>query len=266
MSWITASGGLASYNVTSANNLITVSTTTSAATLTASTSPTFTNLYLTNALSMVQGGTGTTTAATIQGQVLSFDGSTYRPTNLVAGASITITTSTPGTITIATTGLQAAITAGTNLSFSGATLNFVGFATTTVNTLSFVGTSATTYYLNPEHLIYPFYIENPAANENDGLWIANATTTITKILCVNTKGTTDSANVNLIWDSSAATATSSAASKVFTDFTSCNATTTPMSMSINGSSTVPTNFVLRFITSTASTSGMTLSIFGRDNQ
>jgi hypothetical protein len=54
------SGGLASYNVTSANGLITVSTSTTLATLTASTSPTFTNLYLTNALPVTQGGTGLT--------------------------------------------------------------------------------------------------------------------------------------------------------------------------------------------------------------
>jgi len=57
---ITGSAGGASYNVVSANGLITVATSTTLATLTASTSPTFTNLYLTNPLAVAQGGTGAT--------------------------------------------------------------------------------------------------------------------------------------------------------------------------------------------------------------
>ena len=52
--------GLASYNVVSANNLITVSTTTNLATLTASTSPYFTALTLGSPLAVAQGGTGLT--------------------------------------------------------------------------------------------------------------------------------------------------------------------------------------------------------------
>ncbi len=49
------------------------------------------------------GGTGTTTAPTVQGQILAADstGTKYAPANLVAGSNITITTTTPGQITIA---------------------------------------------------------------------------------------------------------------------------------------------------------------------
>ena len=53
---------------------------------------------------MAYGGTGTSTVPTVQGQILSYDGSNYRPTNLVAGANVTLTTSTPGSITIASSG------------------------------------------------------------------------------------------------------------------------------------------------------------------
>lgn len=57
---------------------------------------------VTGVLGATNGGTGTSTAPTVQGQLLAADGSgtKYGPTNLIAGTNITITTTTPGQITI----------------------------------------------------------------------------------------------------------------------------------------------------------------------
>lgn len=123
------------------------------------------------------------------------------------------------------------------------------------------------YYDNAEHLIEPFYIENPATSTdaNDPIYIANATTTITKILCVN-KGANDNATFNFVWDNSNQTATSSAASKLFTSPTTCNATTSPVSLTITGSSTINTLQILKATFTSASTSGITISIYGKYNQ
>lgn len=136
---------------------------------------------------------------------------------------------------------------------------------TSAGTLSFHDGTAQRY-LNPEKQLFGFYIENPASNEKLAQYIAAATTTLTKILCVNTLGTKDSANLNLVWDTTANVATSSAASRAFTSFTACNGTTTPQSLSITGSTTIGTLQTLHFITSTASTSKMFISGWGRDNQ
>src|SRR6185436_14883874 len=56
-------------------------------------------------LSVARGGTGTSSAPTVTGQLLAADGTgtKYGPTNLVAGTNITITTTTPGQITITST-------------------------------------------------------------------------------------------------------------------------------------------------------------------
>lgn len=60
---------------------------------------------VTGVLSVVNGGTGTSTVPTVQGQILADDGThKYAPTTLVAGTNITITTTTPGQITIAASG------------------------------------------------------------------------------------------------------------------------------------------------------------------
>lgn len=55
-------------------------------------------------LPIARGGTGTSTAPTVQGQLLMSLGSEWAVGNLVAGSNITITTSTPGQITIAAAG------------------------------------------------------------------------------------------------------------------------------------------------------------------
>lgn len=215
------------------------------------------------------------------------DASTYLTAAVVSlnglsGASQTFATTTGGTQwTITSSGTVHTWNIPSSPSFTGTTtlsgallipvapISVLGTSgqiavNTTANTLTF-NSGGTQLYLNPEHLLYPFYIENPASNEDIGLWVANATTTITKVLCVN-KGTLDSANVNLVWDNSRQTSTTTTASKLFTSFTACAATTTPISLTLTGSTTVNTLQSLRFITSTASTSGLTLTIFGRDNQ
>lgn len=66
-------------------------------------------------LSVANGGVNTTTAPTTQGQILAYDGTAaYAPTTLIAGSNITITTTTKGSITLASTGGSATNPAGSN--------------------------------------------------------------------------------------------------------------------------------------------------------
>ncbi len=134
---------------------------------------------------------------------------------------------------------------------------------TTAGTLSFYdGTRQS--YLNPMKSI-PFTFENPGTNEDEMMQIFSATSTIDKILCVNKKGN-DLVNINLVWDNSVLTATSSVTSRLFTSFQACNGTTTPTSLTSFASTTVNSLQTLRLITSTASTSQVNFTIFYHENQ
>lgn len=59
---------------------------------------------VTGVLPVANGGTNTSTTASINGQFLGWTGASYGPWNFVAGSNITLTTSTAGTLTIAGTG------------------------------------------------------------------------------------------------------------------------------------------------------------------
>ncbi len=175
--------------------------------------------------------------------------------------NVGIGTTTPGsTLTIVGTLEIPQVTVAATLTRSGQLA-----VNTTNSTLTFHDGTAQRY-LNPEKLLFHFYIENPAANEKLGQRIMNATSTITKIYCVNTKGSNDTGNINLVWDTTANVATSSAVSKAFTSFTACNGTSTPSNLSLTGSTTINSLQTLHFITSTASSSGMLLNVYGRENQ
>lgn len=95
-------------------------------------------------LGVSNGGTGTSTAPTVQGQILMADstGTKYTPGNLVAGTNITITTSTAGQITIAATG-GSGITSLNGL--TGATQTFATNTTATglTQTITSAGTAHT---------------------------------------------------------------------------------------------------------------------------
>ncbi len=58
---------------------------------------------VTGVLPVINGGTGTTSAPTVTGQLLMANGASWGAGSLAAGSNITITTSTPGFITIAST-------------------------------------------------------------------------------------------------------------------------------------------------------------------
>ncbi len=94
-------------------------------------------------------------------------------------------------------------------------------------------------------------IESPSASEDDTFMTFVSTSTLTNVFAVHKTGG-DTANFNLIWDASRATATSSAAYRAFTSGTSTTATTTPSSFTSFASSTIPANSVMRFITTAAS--------------
>ena len=75
-----------------------------------------TTLSLANALGISYGGTGTTTAPTQTGQLLSSNGTGWGVANLINGTNITLTTSTAGSITVGLSGQIGASNGGTGTS------------------------------------------------------------------------------------------------------------------------------------------------------
>ena len=110
-------------------------------------------------LAVARGGTGTSTAPTVTGQILAADGTgtKYAPTTLIAGTNITITTSTPGQITFAMGGsaLSGSGTLGQVAYFSGT--NAITSASDFLNNGTVVGVNATSSTVN-------FLVQGTAAN------------------------------------------------------------------------------------------------------
>jgi hypothetical protein len=83
-------------------------------------------------LAIADGGTGISTAPTVSGQLLMSNSSTWQIGNLVAGTNITITTSTPGQITIASSGGgsgNSAWTIGNGVIYNATSTNLIGIGT-----------------------------------------------------------------------------------------------------------------------------------------
>ena len=94
----------------------------------------------TGVLSVARGGTATSTTATSNGQLLGWHNASYGPWTLQAGSNITITTTTPGIITIASTGGSGntAWTIGNGLIYNATSTDLVGIGTITPTTTLFV--------------------------------------------------------------------------------------------------------------------------------
>ncbi len=103
-----------------------------------------------------------------------------------------------------------------------------------------------------------FLIENPTSTEDDAFFIFPQASTITKVWAVN-KTTGDTATINLAYDSSRATASSSA-HKLFASDWTVTATTTPTSTTTFASSTPAKGDVLRLFTPIASTTQLLIQI------
>lgn len=120
-------------------------------------------------------------------------------------------------------------------------------------------------YLNPEKCFSPmFTIENSSSSEDIPVMRFNATSTITKVLAIN-KTAGDTVTFNLGFGSSRATATSSL-QKVFTSNQTVTATTTMSSLTVNGSSTPATGDIMRFFTTSASSTQFSFDVCYRENQ
>lgn len=108
-----------------------------------------------------------------------------------------------------------------------------------------------------------FIIESPTASEKDGIFIFNATSTINKITAVN-KSAGDTVTFGLGYSSSMATATSSL-NQLFSSAQTVTATTTPVTLTINASSTPNTGNVLQFWTTAASSTQFILTGYYSEN-
>lgn len=190
-------------------------------------------------------GTSTTPTANIL-QVASSSGTSY------------LTVSATGTTTV-TGAMILPVAAASVLGTSGQIA-----VSSVANTLTF-NSGGTQFYLNPVKN-FNFEVQFPNTNEDDGFMVFNATTTITKVLCVN-QGTTDNTQINFVWGNNRTVATSSATSRLFSSFQNCNGTSTPTSLTSFASTTINSLQDLRFITgSTASSSDLTITVYGTENQ
>jgi len=149
--------------------------------------------------------------------------------------------------------------------------DLVSAATSRVNLF---GTSTAGYFLKysgsdwtasaPTPNPVNFIIENPTASENDGIFIFNTTSTITKVMAVN-KTTGDSVTFGLGYGSSRATATSSLTQVLSGTTATVTATTTPTTITLNGTPTPGLGNVLIFYTTAASSSQFTLTAYFNEN-
>lgn len=108
----------------------------------------------------------------------------------------------------------------------------------------------------------PWVIENPTASEDDAVIIVNDTSTVTNFYSVNKSGG-DTVTFNWIWCASR-TAASSTCAHLFSTNATSTATTTPDTFPATrafASSSINAGSVLRFITSAASSSQLTQTIW-----
>lgn len=162
-------------------------------------SPVALGTQISGVLAVNNGGTGTSTLPTVTGQLLMADGTgaKYQAGNLVAGANITITTTTPGSITIAATGGSAnPVGSNTQLqynnggAFGGANLFYIngyefGINSSTPTANLVVQGSST----NPT---LPVFIVASSSNASFLTVAANGSTTISSLNSAGTVQTTAS--------------------------------------------------------------------------
>ena len=100
--------------------------------------------------------------------------------------------------------------------------------------------------------------DNNASSTDDVPFILYmpATTTLLKVSCLNDAVVGNTFTFNVVWGAARASTTQ----KAFTSGYTCTSTTTPVSVSITGSSTIPAGSVVRLVNSAALTSGETVQI------
>jgi hypothetical protein len=155
------------------------------------------------------------------------------------------------------TGITTAPTTNGQLLMSSSTGWVVGNLVAGTNITLTTSTAGQVTINAPKQCNY-FTIESPTASEDDTFMIFDTTSTLTRVMAVN-KSTGDTATFNLIWDQSRATASSSAQHAFAADW-AVTATTTATSTATFASSTIPSNSIMRFITSAASSTQFNVNI------
>lgn len=160
------------------------------------------------------------------------------------------------------------LTAGTGLTGGGdlsADRTFTNNGVLSLTASSSIGLSNATGTVNISAKNYSitFIIENPTASENDGMFIFKNASTITDVKVVN-KSLGDTVTFGLGYSSSMATASSSLYN-LFTTAQTVTATTTPVTLTINASSTPVASDVLKFWTTAASSSQLIITTYYNEN-
>ena len=190
----------------------------------------------------------------------------YNPTG--GGTSVTFPITVAQGGTNATTSAVARTNLGLGSISTFSSTDYLSSSTSYVSSLtasSSIGLSTSTGTVNIGAKNYPlqWIIESPSASENDAIFTFNATSTITACNAVN-KSAGDTVTFGLGYSSSRATATSSL-SNLFTSAQTVTATTTPVALTINGSSTPGSLNPLIFWTTAASSTQFTLTCFYAEN-
>ncbi len=199
--------------------------------------------------------------------VATINGTQTAPTKY--GASVyNPTSSTISSSTIATAGGLLAANNLSDVSSTSTSANNLA-ALKKANNLSDVSSTSTALAnlggITKSSVLRPFQfvIESATSTENDAIFIFNATSTINKITAVN-KSLNDTITFGLGYSANRQTATSSL-NNLFTSAQTVTATTTPVILTINASSTPNTGDNLIFWTTAASSTQFTLTGYYSEN-
>ena len=175
------------------------------------------------------------------------------PSSTITGLTFGNAT-TSGNLTAATgiftTSVSTTLASTTNISFTNAT-----GTNTTITTLKDVSGNS---YVTSTTSTLQIFVETETGVNDNAIWVADFAGTLVKATAVN-KTNTDTVTFNLGWGASRGTATTSL-KKAFTAYQTVTATTTPSTLTINGSTTFAVGDVFRYFTSAASSTEVSISI------
>lgn len=151
---------------------------------------------------------------------------------------------------IFTTSVSTTLASATNISFTNAT-----GTNATITTLKDVSGNS---YVTSTTSTLQIFVETETGVNDNGIWVADFAGTVVAVKAVN-KTDSDTVTFNLGWGASRGTATTSL-KKAFTAYQTVTATTTPSTLTINGSTTFAVGDVFRYFTSAASSTEVSISI------
>lgn len=251
VSWEAAPGsssGISSLNgATSTTQTFATSTGGTAFSITSATSSHVFNFPTSPTFTVVSSTGITATNATTSGNLQT---GTFKATGaVIASSSLTVSgTATFQGDVLLPTGAVSATAGAVSVKTTSSTLNF--------------STGAAEQVLSPLNS-FDFTIENPTASEDDSMHLFRVTSTIVRVMAVH-KSAGDTSTFNLVWGPSRNTAAASSR-HLFAANSTSTSTSTPDIYTTFASSTVDASTAIRLVTSAASSSQWTITVYYQDN-